>query len=214
MLTLSIIFCAALSSNAPKGKGGAPFLLAAWKHPEYYLQILGLFLMFWGLFDLSFYVPGYAKSIGLSVDISFYLIAILNAGSFFGRFSGGAVANRIGRLNTLTGATMTCAILIFCWLTVTSRGGMITFSVLFGFFSGTVIGLFPATIALTAIKSNEIGPYMGTALGVWGISTLPGTPISGAMINSYGSYHPAIIFAGVATLVGVTTIFGARAARR
>jgi hypothetical protein len=41
-------------------------------------------------------------------------------------------------------------------------------------------GLFPGTIALTVIKSNEIGSYMGTALGVWGISTLPGTPISGA----------------------------------
>mgnify|MGYP001658187124 CR=1 FL=1 len=44
---------------------GAPFLLAAWKHPQYYLQILGLFLMFWGLFVPSFYVPGYAESIGL-----------------------------------------------------------------------------------------------------------------------------------------------------
>jgi ABC-type microcin C transport system permease subunit YejE len=49
---------------------------------------------------------------------------------------------------------------------------MIACSVLFGFFSGTVIGLFPATIALTASKSNEIGSYMGMALGVWGISTL------------------------------------------
>jgi hypothetical protein len=71
MLKLSIISCAALLSNAPKGKSGAPFLLAAWKHPEYYLQILGLFLMFWGLFDPSFYVPGYARSIDLSADISF-----------------------------------------------------------------------------------------------------------------------------------------------
>ncbi|KAJ6087679.1 MFS monocarboxylate transporter [Penicillium canescens] len=144
MLTLSIISCAALSSNASKGKSGAPFLLAAWKHPEYYLQILGLFLMFWGLFDPSFYVPGYAESIGLNVEMPFYLIAILNAGSLFGQLSGGAVANRIGRFNSWTGASSICAILIFCWLTVTSQGGIIAFSVLFGFFSGTVIGLFPA----------------------------------------------------------------------
>jgi hypothetical protein len=48
----------------------------------------------------------------------------------------------------------------------------------------------------------------------WGFGVfLPftGTPITGDMINSYGSYHPAIIFAWVATLVGVATIFGARA---
>jgi ATP/ADP translocase len=88
---------------------------------------------------------------------------------------------------------------------------MIAFSVLFGFFSGTVIGLFTATIAMTASKPNEIGSYMGMALGVLSISTLTGTPISGALISSYGSYHPAIIFAGVATLVGSAVIFGARA---
>ncbi|KAJ5305966.1 hypothetical protein PENANT_c015G03472 [Penicillium antarcticum] len=211
MLALSIISCAVITSNAPKRKSGAPFLLAAWKQPEYYLQISGLFLVFWGLFVPFFYIPEYAESIGLSIDMSFYLIAILNAGSLFGRLSGGALANRIGRFNTLTGASIVCAILIFCWLRVTSQGGMVAFSVLFGFFSGTVIGLFPATIAMTASKPNEIGSYMGMALGVLSISTLTGTPISGAMINSYGSYHPAIIFAGVATIVGGAIIFGARA---
>jgi hypothetical protein len=38
----------------------------------------------WGLFVLFFYVPGYVESISLSVDMFFYLIAILNAGSLFG----------------------------------------------------------------------------------------------------------------------------------
>jgi predicted MFS family arabinose efflux permease len=211
MLALSIVSCAVISSNAPKRKSGPPFLLAAWKHPQYHLQILGLFLVLWGLFVPFFYIPGYAESVGLSVDMSFYLIAILNAGSLLGRLSGGALANRIGRFNTLTGASVICAILTFCWLKVTSQSGMIAFSVLFGFFSGTVIGLFTATIAMTASKPNEIGSYMGMALGVLSISTLTGTPISGALINSYGSYHPAIIFAGVATLVGSAVIFGARA---
>ncbi|KAJ5754041.1 MFS monocarboxylate transporter [Penicillium nucicola] len=211
MLALSLISCAVITSNAPPRKSGAPFLLVAWKQPQYSLQILGLFLVFWGLFVPFFYVPGYAVSIGLSVDMSFYLIAILNAGSLFGRLSGGALANLVGRFNTLTGASLICAVLIFCWLSVSSQGGLVVFSVLFGFFSGTVIGLFPATIAMTASRPNEIGSYMGMALGVLSLSTLTGTPISGAMINSYGSYQPAIIFAGVATMLGGAIVFGARA---
>lgn len=83
--------------------------------------------------------------------------------------SGGAVANRIGRFNTLTGASIICAILIF-WLNVTSQSG---------FFSGTVNGLFSVTIAMTATKPNEVGSYMGMALGVLSISTLTEMPISG-----------------------------------
>jgi hypothetical protein len=70
MLTLSIISCAALSSNASKGKSGAPFLLAAWKHPEYYLQILGLFLMFCGLF-----VPFFA----MYLDMPSLLVSVLTS---------------------------------------------------------------------------------------------------------------------------------------
>lgn len=55
---------------------------------------------------------------------------------------------------------------IFCWLNVTSQGEVITFSVLFGSFSGTIICLFPATIALTATKPNEIGSLVyGNGIG-------------------------------------------------
>lgn len=210
MLALSMIACITISANTPKRKTGSPFLSAAWTHPAYYLQIAGLFLIFWGLFVPFFYIPSYAESISIGVDMSFYLIAILNAGSFVGRLLGGALANQIGRFNTLVSASVICGVLIFGWLSITSLGGMIAFSVLFGFFSGAIIGLFPATIAMTASQPNEIGSYLGMALGVLGISGLTGTPITGAMIHSYGSYRPAMIFAGVSSLLGAGVVFGAR----
>lgn len=210
MLTLSVIACVSVSSNAPKRKSGPPFILEAWKHPAYALQISGLFLVVWAMFVPFFYIPGYAQSISIDVDMSFYLIAILNAGSLLGRLLGGAVANYLGRFNTLAGASVICGILNFCWLAIHTLGGMIAFSVLLGFFSGTIIGLFPATIAMTASKPNEIGSYLGMGLGVLSISGLTGTPITGAMINSHGSYQPAIIFAGVSSIVGAVVVFGAR----
>ncbi|KAJ5676118.1 hypothetical protein N7462_009015 [Penicillium macrosclerotiorum] len=210
MLALSIVACLSVSSNAPKRKTGAPLLWTAWKHPAYALQVGGLFLIFWSLFVPMFYIPSYGVSIGIEVDMSFYLIAILNAGSLAGRLLGGVMANRLGRFNTLTGASGVCGILIFCWLSIDSLGGMIAFSVLFGFFSGTVIGLFPATIAMTAAKPSEIGSYIGMALGVLSISGLTGTPITGAMNNRYESYNAAIIFAGVCSLAGAGVILGAR----
>lgn len=212
MLALSIIACASVTSNVPKRHTGPPFLLEAWKHPGYTIQVVGLFLVMWALFVPFYFIPGYAQSISISTDLSFYLIAILNAGSLVGRIVSGAVANQIGRFNTLSGSSVICGILILCWLRVNSHGGMIVFSVLFGFFSGTIISLFTATIAMTAPQPNQIGSYMGMALGVLGIAGLTGTPITGAMINSYGNYDAAIIFAGVTALVGGGVIFAARVA--
>lgn len=210
MLVMSVVACLSVSSNAPKRRSGPPLLLEAWKNPAYSLQVAGTFLVIWAVFVPFFYLPGYGQSIGLSVDLSFYLLAILNAASLFGRLLGGAAADRLGRINTLSLACLTCGILILCWLPIRSHAAIIAFAALFGFFSGTAIGVFPATIAMTASQPNEIGSYLGMALGVYSFAGLSGTPITGAMINDYSSYQPAIIFAGVSALLGGMIVFASR----
>lgn len=47
MLARTIVASICVSSNAPKRKSSAPFLLAVRNHPAYYLQVLGLFLVIW-----------------------------------------------------------------------------------------------------------------------------------------------------------------------
>ncbi|KAH8671582.1 putative MFS monocarboxylate transporter [Xylariales sp. PMI_506] len=210
ILGLSIVACMTATSNAPRRRTGAPLTVEAWHHPAYTLQVVGLFLCCWAMFFPFFYIPAYSESIGLSVSLSNYLIAILNAGSLFGRLIGGAAANRLGRFNTLVAASVICGLLTLCWLRIDSQKGMIAFSVLYGFFSGTMIGLFPATIAITAPRPNVMGSYLGMGLGVLSFASLTGTPITGAMINHYGSYSQAIIFAGVCALAGGAIVFTAR----
>jgi MFS family permease len=210
MLVLSIVACLSVTSNAPKRRSGPPLLLEAWKNPAYSSQVAGTFLVMWAVFVPFFYLPGYAQSIGLTVDLSYYLLAILNAVSLFGRLFGGAAADRLGRINTLSASCAICGILILSWLSIRSQGGIIAFAALFGFFSGIVIAVFPATIAMTAPQPNQIGSYLGMALGVYGIAGLTGTPITGAMVSDYGTYRPAIAFAGVSALIGAVVIFGSR----
>ncbi|KAF3385727.1 Riboflavin transporter MCH5 [Talaromyces pinophilus] len=103
-----------------------------------------------------------------------------------------------------------CGMLILCWLAIKSHGGMIVFSLLYGFCSGIFIGLFPAQIAMTAPQPNVIGCYVGMAMGFLGIAGLTGTPITGAMVNSYGNYTAAIIFSGVICSVGSVVLLLAR----
>lgn len=210
MLVFAIISCITINTNAPKRKTGSPFVLDAWKHPAYTIQVIGLFLVIMCFFVPSFYIPSYAQSIGISVNLSNYLIAIFNAASFFGRILGGAFANRLGRFNTLIASSAVCGVLSLAWLAIDAHGSMIVFSALFGFFSGIFIGLFTATIALTAPRPNVIGSYIGMALGVLSLASLIGTPITGAMISHYHSFHQAMIFAGVCGLVGAGLIIKAR----
>ncbi|PYI31583.1 MFS general substrate transporter [Aspergillus indologenus CBS 114.80] len=174
-------------------------------------RILGLFLTLWALFTPLFYVPDYAQTVlGLDVDRSNDLVAIMNAGSFAGRLLTGALANRIGRFNGLVLASAISGVLILCWRAVNSKGSMVVFALLFGFFSGAAIGLFPATVAMTAPRPNVIGSYMGMALGVLSLAGLTGTPITGAMITRSGGYEAAMVFAGVSALVGAGVIAVAR----
>jgi predicted MFS family arabinose efflux permease len=210
MMALSIVACVSASPNAPKRRDGIPFLLRAWKNKAYSVQVAGMFLVWWAMFVPFFYIPVYAESISIGVDLSYYLISVLNAASLFGRLLGGALANYIGLFNTLFGSSAICGILILFWLLVKSHVAMILFSALFGFFSGAVIGLFPATIVITTARPNEIGSYLGMALGAYSLAGLSGTPITGSMINTYGTYNAAIIFAGVSCLVGAAIVFAAR----
>jgi hypothetical protein len=59
------------------------FDLQAWKELPFFLSGIFLFLVFLGAYIPSFYIQLYGAA--NKVDIGFYLIPILNAGSMFGR---------------------------------------------------------------------------------------------------------------------------------
>lgn len=60
--------------------------LAAWREAPYFQFGIGMFLIFMGFYIPFFYVQLYAIEKGIvSQNLGFYLLAILNTGSFFGR---------------------------------------------------------------------------------------------------------------------------------
>lgn len=62
----------------------------------------------------------------------------------------------------------------------------------------------------TADTVPQIGTYIGQSTFIVGFAGLAGTPISGALINTYGGFKQAIVFSGVVMMVGAVTISGAR----
>jgi MFS family permease len=211
VLALCIVACLTVvpRANVPRRKGKY-LLWKAWKKPSYVLQAAGLFLVYWGLFTPFFYLPAYGSAHGLDPDMAIYTISILNTGSFFGRLLSGYLAPLVGKFNLLALSSLVSSLLIFCWLRITSTASIIVFAVLYGFSSGFIIALTPTTLAALAEHPNEIGSYVGMAMGVIGLAALTGAPITGAMISRFGGYNEAMIFSGVVIFAGSILVFGAR----
>jgi MFS family permease len=209
ILPFALIACVNVKAGVPP-RVGTYLLPEAFKKPAFTFQVVGLFLVCWGIFTPFFYLPTYAQQHGMSVGMSFYLVTILNAGSFVGRLLAGGLGVKVGQFNVLTACCGLCSILIFAWLKVTTNWSLIVFAIFYGMFSGAVIGTMISTLIQTAGHPSQMGTYLGMASGIFSIAALTGTPITGAMITHYHGYFEAIIFSGICGLAGTMCIFGAR----
>ncbi|PQE24036.1 MFS monocarboxylate transporter protein [Rutstroemia sp. NJR-2017a BVV2] len=106
----------------------AETLLSCW--PPY----IGLFCTFMGLYVPFFYVQTYVIQQGImSENLGFYLLAILNAGSFFGRIILNHLADKVGPLNICIACGIFTSVLGFAWIGIKSPIGIIIFSILYGY---------------------------------------------------------------------------------
>ena len=70
------------------------------KDKTFAVMTAALFLIEWGLFCGLSYLTSFALSAGVHPTLAYQLLSILNAGSFFGRWVPGLLADKIGRFNT------------------------------------------------------------------------------------------------------------------
>ncbi|KAL8920566.1 MAG: hypothetical protein Q9208_006188 [Pyrenodesmia sp. 3 TL-2023] len=119
------------------------------------LTTAGVFFLEWGLFVPLSYISSYALANGVSLAFSYQLLAILNAGSVFGRCVPGYVADKMGRFNTMIATLLLCLVSVLgIWLNV----------------GGNIAGLFralrshPRPCANTAIITEGAIPEEGILL--------------------------------------------------
>ena len=134
------------------------------REPEFLLTTLCIFFIEWGLFVPITYITSYALANGVSTGLSYQLLAILNAGSFFGRLLPGYLADRIGRFNVLILTIALCLMSNAClWLPAKRNTAMlIVYASVFGFASGSNISLTPVCIGQLC-KTENYGRYYATA---------------------------------------------------
>lgn len=189
--------------------------LAVFKDLPFLFVTLGIFLMEWGIFVPLTYITSYASTHGHSSAFGYQILAILNAGSFFGRFFAGWVADMIGRMNTLILSIFLCVISCFAlWLPAGDSSAMIiVFAVIFGFVSGSNLSLSPVCVGQMC-KTENYGAYFSTCWMVVAFGTLTGLPIAGQILTSNeGKYWTLILFAGLSYVAAMAFLVAARVSR-
>ena len=209
MLLLLLPACFVIRARLPS-RSGTFFLPKAFTEPLYVSIVAGVFFIFLGLFTPFFYLPTYAVDHGMSTQLASYLVSILNGASFFGRVLPGILADKFGPLNMVSVAAASTGLLIFCLQAMTTNAAIIAFSALYGFCSGAIISLMSATIAGVPENPQNIGTYIGMAMGCFGVGALIGPPINGALVTKYNSFDQSLDLSGAFIMVGTLIILIAR----
>ncbi|KAJ5590557.1 hypothetical protein N7450_004529 [Penicillium hetheringtonii] len=175
------------------------------REPHFALTTASVFFIEWGLFVPISYISSYALSHGFSTSLSYQIVAILNAGSFFGRWLPGFFADYLGRFNTLIATVALCLLCNAClWLPAgSSLPLLIVYAVLFGFSSGSNISLTPVCVGQLC-KTENYGRYYATAYTIVSFGTLTGIPIAGEILSRCnGEYWGLIAFTTVCYAAGL-----------
>ena len=146
LLLLANILIRARLSPKPGGSVWPDFRI--FRDKTFALTTAGVYFMEWGLFVPLSFISSYALHEGINPAFAYQLLAIINAGSVFGRWLPGYVADRIGRFNTMIATLTMCLVCVMgLWL---PAGGNIAqlciFGVGFGFASGSNISLVPVCV--------------------------------------------------------------------
>ncbi|KAF3764668.1 putative monocarboxylate permease [Cryphonectria parasitica EP155] len=164
-------------------------------------------LMYLGLFLPLTYIILQARQEGMSEYLAGKLVVVINAASLIGRLLPAWAADHIGRFNTaIIFSLLSTTMVLAFWVPLkNNESGIITFSVLYGIFSGAVIALTPALVSQIS-HVHEIGVRTGMLYGVIGLITLTSTLSAGAIVDDLnGQFIGLKIFCGVS--IGLGALF-------
>ena len=216
-LVLLLIAVAVMKSRLPPKAGRSLFQPSALKNIPFTLMSLGISMGFIGLYVPMFYIQTYAltRRITSDTNYAFYLLSILNAGSFFGRILPNFLADKIGALNMLVPCTIAAGVLCLAWIAINNAAGITVFTVLYGFFAGAYVSLVPPVIVELTPDMSVVGTWMGMSLFIAAFGLLIGNPIEGALINiEKRKFAAGQGFAGAVILLGALLFITANVLQR
>ncbi|EKM75901.1 hypothetical protein AGABI1DRAFT_131804 [Agaricus bisporus var. burnettii JB137-S8] len=144
-------------SSSTSFQSSRPDFRAIFTDVAYLVSIAAAFCINLGLFFPFFYLQSYALSVGIKSSLAFYLLAILNGGSAFGRIIPNILAGKFGVYNTLLPSLYISSALVFAIFGIKNFAGLTIFAILYGFWSGAYVSLIPSLLCQLSPHPKELG---------------------------------------------------------
>ncbi|TKA44101.1 hypothetical protein B0A54_04867 [Friedmanniomyces endolithicus] len=164
----------------------------AFRNPCFCWLSAAVFFIFLGFYPVFFNLEAWAAATGIAFRgnsrpegippnaiETFALLSMMNGSSFLGRLLSAGIADHLGSYGAVhvhSFVTAAASILLMTfWTTANTVGKAIGFVLLFGMFSGAVIGLPPASMAFTIGKTDKLAQAkLGQRVGMmYSIASLP-----------------------------------------
>ncbi|KAF9887627.1 hypothetical protein FE257_009720 [Aspergillus nanangensis] len=159
---------------------------------------LGVCMAEVGLMIVTIYLPSYAIAHGVRGSMSYNIISIFNAGSIVGRVLPGFLADYWGRFNVMFVTSYICIVLACgLWLNADqNEAAILSFAVLFGFWTGPVLSLTPVCVAQIS-ATEDYGKRYGVTVCLIAVATLVTVPVAGEILKAQNEdYSGLVIFCG------------------
>ncbi|KAI9061796.1 MFS general substrate transporter [Trametes sanguinea] len=182
----------------------APWLdLHSLRDSRFLLLVIGSCFVSFGLFTPFCYIVSYATDHGVDPTTAFYVLAMLNLASVFGRIAPAHFADAFGRFTLL----VPCAFLagassLILWSTARTLAQLMAYAALYGLSSGAFNALIVPCIAQIS-DIREIGMRIGLLYSIISFPSLIGNPAAGALLRVCGgSYTGLIAVSGASIVIG------------
>ena len=167
VLILMIIGNFFVRGRLPTGRQQGSINLKCFRDARFAWTTLGVACFEFVLFGALGLLPTYAIDQGFSNRTSFYVLAVLNAGSAVGRYTSGHLSDHYGRFNSMALTLIISSIATLAlWLPINRN--VVLFYIMapvFGFGSGSIISLAPVCVGQLC-RADEFGQWFGTSYSV------------------------------------------------
>ncbi|KAI9488511.1 major facilitator superfamily domain-containing protein, partial [Zychaea mexicana] len=204
-LVLNTITCMLVKEKYPRHKKykAKIFNFSVLRDLNYLLWMIGSMISLMGFFVPFFFLPSYARHIGLSSADGTALVAVMSAGNCIGRVGVGYIGDHIGRLNANILFTMISgASSLTIWVYAYDYGTLMAFAAVFGLVCSSYVALLsPITATILGIERFPTGLsilLLSNMVSVFGPSIASAIE-SQVLVEPYLTYK---IFCGVTYIVG------------
>ncbi|PCH37061.1 MFS general substrate transporter, partial [Wolfiporia cocos MD-104 SS10] len=193
-----------VKERLPHNAGNILIDYHAFKDITYLLHVISGFIISFGLYAPFWYLSLFSLSVGINFNLSFYMIAIMNAAGLIGRLSSGYLADWFGRFNI----TIPCIVLsaiapLAIWTTSEGLAETIVFSVIFGFSSAAYSSIAASVTAQITADPTRIGMRIGMFILCCSEQFANCQVQSSAILASrHGDYIGLQIFIGIVMIAG------------